>query len=97
MVDNTMQTIAVLLLETLLRGRHFPEDRQEIVPLLKELIRWLRATGVSNDVARRAYLIAFDLLKKMIATTNLDIFDPLQEDGRLHVKESAQGALQHRH
>jgi len=89
MVHNIMQSIVVLLLEISLRGRHFPEDRQEIIPPLKKLVRWLRAMRISNGVARRAYPIAFSLLKKMVARISIDISDLLQEDAELNFPGTA--------
>ncbi|KAI8937846.1 hypothetical protein NX059_005536 [Plenodomus lindquistii] len=91
MVHNIMQSIVVLLLEISLRGKHFPEDRHEIIPPLKKLIRWLRTMRVTNDVAGRAYPIAFNLLKKMVATIKIDISDLLQEDADLNATETVHG------
>ncbi|KAF2856860.1 hypothetical protein T440DRAFT_12250 [Plenodomus tracheiphilus IPT5] len=71
MVHNIMQSIVVLLLEISLSSKTFPEDRHEIIQPLKKLLRWVRAMRVSNDVAGRAYPIAFNLLKKMVATINI--------------------------
>lgn len=84
MVHNIMQSIVVLLLEISLRGKYFPEDRQEIIPPLKKLVRWLRTMRISNGVARRAYPIAFSLLKKMVAAISIDISDLVQEDAELN-------------
>lgn len=77
MVHNIMQSLVVLLLEISLRGKHFPQDRHKIIPSLKKLVRWLRAMRATNGVAKRAYSIAFSLLKKMVATISIVSFaDP---------------------
>ncbi|KAJ4326003.1 hypothetical protein N0V94_000368 [Neodidymelliopsis sp. IMI 364377] len=48
MVHVVMQALVVLLLEIVYEDMHFPEDRQEVVPSLKKLLRWLRVMRVNN-------------------------------------------------
>lgn len=71
MVHFLMQAVTVLLLEISYDAVQFPRDRQETIPSLKKLLRWLRAMRTNNPMARRAYQIAFDLLQKMVA--NIDV------------------------
>lgn len=70
-IHHIMQSLVILLLEVSQDATHFPDDRQDIIPPLKKLIRWLRTLRVNNGMAKRAYLIVFSLLKKLVTTINI--------------------------
>ncbi|KAF2691691.1 hypothetical protein K458DRAFT_325241 [Lentithecium fluviatile CBS 122367] len=63
-VHYIMQSFAVLMLEISYESA-FAGEGNETIPVIKKLIRCLRALRLSNGMARRAYSIAFDLLQKM--------------------------------
>jgi hypothetical protein len=71
MVHVIMQALVVLLLEVVLESMYFPDDRQEVIPSLKKLLRWLRIMRVNNKMAVRAYSISLGLLKKL--TSNIKV------------------------
>lgn len=51
-----------------------------MVPSLKKLVRWLRVMKTNNGMANRAYIIAMNLLQKLVIHINIDISDLLSED-----------------
>jgi hypothetical protein len=61
-----MQALTVLLLEISYEAIHFPQDRHEMVPSLKKLVRWLRVMKTNNGMANRAYIITMNLLQKLV-------------------------------
>ena len=71
MVHVVMQALVVLLLEIVLESIYFPNDRQEIIPSLKKLLRWLRIMRFNNSMAGRAYSISSALLKKLASTIKI--------------------------
>jgi hypothetical protein len=71
MVHVIMQALVVLLLEVVHEALHSPEGRQELVPSLKKLLRWLRVMRVSNRMAVRAYTISLSLFKKLVTTVKI--------------------------
>jgi len=83
MVHTIMQSIAVLLLEVSYHAGEFPEDRQEVLPPLKKLIRWLRTMRTRNKMAARAYGTVMDLLRKLNKTIAMNIPDLFQEDDEI--------------
>lgn len=76
MVHNIMQSLTVLLLEVSMEPAHFPQDRADIVPSLKKLVRWLRALRSTNGVAKRAYSIVLNLLKFLVTTISIVSWPP---------------------
>ncbi|KAH7078360.1 fungal-specific transcription factor domain-containing protein [Paraphoma chrysanthemicola] len=80
MVHTIMQSLVVLLLEVSYEAVFFPHDRQDVLPSLKKLVRWLRAMRTSNGMARRAYTLVVNLLKVQVTTIKMDIRDLLLED-----------------
>lgn len=74
MVHVIMQALVVLLLEVVLESTYFPDDRQEVIPPLKKLLRWLRIMRVNNRMAVRAYSISLGLLKKLASKINVVSF-----------------------
>ncbi|PVH93535.1 hypothetical protein DM02DRAFT_484054, partial [Periconia macrospinosa] len=62
-VHNLMQALIVLLLEMSYGTVHFPEDGEEILVSIKKLVRSLRRMGKNNQVAERAYTVAFQVLR----------------------------------
>ncbi|CAI6335861.1 unnamed protein product [Periconia digitata] len=78
-VHYIMQSLAILMLEIsydAVKG----SDMSETISAMKKLVRWLRALRGNNGMARRAYTIVLDLLRKMASNTQLDISDLLLED-----------------
>ena len=71
MVHYLTQAIAVLLLEVTCEAVHFPRDRQDMVPSLKKLLRWLRCMRKNNAMAVRAYSVSFSLLQKLVEHIHL--------------------------
>jgi hypothetical protein len=69
-VHYIMQSLAVLMLEISYDSFATP-DSNDAIPTIKKLIRWLRKLRASNGMAKRAYGIAFDLLRKMVVRTNI--------------------------
>jgi hypothetical protein len=66
-----MQALTVLLLEISYEAIHFPHDRQDMVPSLKKLVRWLRVMKTNNGMANRAYIITMNLLQKLVIHINI--------------------------
>ena len=69
-VHYIMQSLAVLMLDVSYGSEDAPEANESI-STIKKLIRWLRALRSNNGMARRAYALAFDLLKKMVIRINI--------------------------
>lgn len=65
MLHVIMQALMVLLLEIALESGHFPQDRQDIVPSVKKLLRWLRVMRVNNRMAIRAYSLSLGILNQL--------------------------------
>jgi hypothetical protein len=88
MVHVIMQALVVLLLEIVLESRYFPNDRQDVIPSMKKLLRWLRAMRVNNGMAVRAYSLSLGLLKKLASVikfvgqrfSHIDRFDNVHLD-----------------
>ncbi|KAF2106648.1 hypothetical protein BDV96DRAFT_457194, partial [Lophiotrema nucula] len=74
-VHNLMQALIVLIIELSYGTVHIPEGGQAILPSIKKLIRWLRAMSGNNQVAARAYCLAFDVLQKAASQLDADISD----------------------
>ena len=79
-VHNLMQALIVLLLEMSYGTTHLSGGDQEILISIKKLIRSLRTMGKNNQVAKRAYAVAFQVLRGMASKLNTDIFDLVWED-----------------
>ncbi|KAF2134944.1 hypothetical protein P153DRAFT_362657 [Dothidotthia symphoricarpi CBS 119687] len=62
-VHNTMQALAVLLLEMAFQGTQSKNNNAEIFACVKKLIRWLRAMRSNDAVAGRAYDVVWKILK----------------------------------
>ncbi|PVH92976.1 hypothetical protein DM02DRAFT_619579 [Periconia macrospinosa] len=77
-VHYIMQSLAILMLETY--DAVLGSERTETINSMKKLVRWLRALRENNGMARRAYTIVLDLLKKMVVETHVDISDLLDEE-----------------
>lgn len=77
---SLMQALTVLLLELSYGTVHFPEDGKEIVADIKILIRWLRKMKDTDQVAERAYKVAFGILQDLAPRMDVDISDLLHED-----------------
>ncbi|KAF2632592.1 hypothetical protein BU25DRAFT_453799 [Macroventuria anomochaeta] len=75
-----MQALGGLLLEIMLESKYFPDDRQDVIPSLKELLRQLRIMRVNNGMAVRTYFSLLGLTKKLASTTKFDITDLINED-----------------
>ncbi|KAF2034350.1 hypothetical protein EK21DRAFT_56709, partial [Setomelanomma holmii] len=71
MVHTIMQSLVILLLEISYEAVYFPQDRQDVLPSLKKLVRWLRAMRWSNGMARRAYTLVVNLLKVQVTTIKM--------------------------
>lgn len=68
MVHVIMQALVVLLLEIVLEAKYFPDDRLDVIPPLKKLLRWLRIMRMNNGMAVRAYSLSLALMKKLAST-----------------------------
>jgi hypothetical protein len=79
MAHHLMQALTVLLLELSQSTTDEPKD-QEILPKVKELIRWLRVLKMKDRVAGRAHESAFGILQRIGSRKNVDISDLLQEN-----------------
>lgn len=79
-VHNLMQALIVLLLEMSYGTTHLPGGDQEILISIKKLIRSLRTMGKNNQVAKRAYAVAFQVLRGMASKLDTDISDLVWED-----------------
>lgn len=71
LIHVIMQALAVLFLEVVLEERFFPDDRLEVVPPLKKLLRWLRIMRVNNQMAVRAYSLSLALMKRLASTLRI--------------------------
>ncbi|KAF2000680.1 hypothetical protein P154DRAFT_575736 [Amniculicola lignicola CBS 123094] len=81
-VHNIMQALTILMLEIAFEPASFPQDKQLMLPSLKKLVHWLREMGNNYTLAKRAYQIGFDLLKKTVANVDIDISDLIMADDR---------------
>jgi hypothetical protein len=71
MVHTIMQSLVILLLEISYDAVYFPQDRQDVMPSLKKLVRWLRSMRSSNGMARRAYTLVVNLLRVQVTTIKM--------------------------
>ncbi|KAH6622262.1 hypothetical protein C7974DRAFT_457309 [Boeremia exigua] len=74
-----MQALIVLLLELSFDAVHDPE-REEILPNVKKLIRWLRVLKRKDRVAGRAHDLGSGVLQSLASRLNIDLSDFLQEE-----------------
>lgn len=63
-VHYIMQSIAILMLD-ISYDVIVPDDSTETILALKKLVRWLRFLRQRNGMAKRAYSITLDLLRKL--------------------------------
>lgn len=70
-VHTIMQSLVILLLEVSYEAVYFPHDRQDVIPSLKKLVRWLRAMRSNNGMASRAYSLVINLLRVLITTIKM--------------------------
>ncbi|KAL5401958.1 hypothetical protein PMIN03_011084 [Paraphaeosphaeria minitans] len=80
LVHILMQALTVLLLEMSYGTVHLREDSEQIILSTKKLIRWLRAMKAGDQMAERAYTLAFGILMKLAPRIKADISDLLEED-----------------
>ncbi|KAF2187211.1 hypothetical protein K469DRAFT_738344 [Zopfia rhizophila CBS 207.26] len=80
LVHNLMQALTVLLLEMSYGTVHFHPNGEEILFSVKKLIRWLRAMKENNQMAERAYAMAFGILQRLAPRVDANISDLLRED-----------------
>ncbi|KAF2634808.1 hypothetical protein P280DRAFT_523786 [Massarina eburnea CBS 473.64] len=80
MVPSIMQALIVLLLELSYDTVHFPEDGKEILPSIRKLIHCLRTMAKNNEIAERAYVMAFRVLRGLAQRHNADISDLIRKD-----------------
>jgi hypothetical protein len=78
-----MQALTVLLLELSFATVNLPQDGEEILSSAKKLIRWLRTMKANNEIADRAYTIAFGIFQKLAPRVSVDISDLLREDAAI--------------
>ncbi|KAF2196678.1 hypothetical protein GQ43DRAFT_476103 [Delitschia confertaspora ATCC 74209] len=79
-IHYMMQAIAVFLTEMSYGNIHLKMKEKDLNPYLKKLIRWLREMGGNNEVAHKAYKVAFVNLKAVAEKGRVEISDLLQED-----------------
>lgn len=75
-IHHIMQSLTVLFLEMTNKASNFSLDQNRVVPALKKQIRWLRAMRSNNMMAKRAYTLVFDLVKKLVHTVDIVRIQP---------------------
>jgi hypothetical protein len=89
MVHVIMQSLLILLLEVTRTPSDFPEDRQDIRPYIVKMVDWLRIMRRKNGMAKRAYSIVLDLMRKV--ASSISIVSALVSS----LLQSVSGASQH--
>lgn len=80
LVYSLMKALTVLLLKMSYGTVYLQEDSEQILLSVKKLIRWLRAIKESDQIAKRAYTLAFGILRKLAPRIKADISNLLKED-----------------
>ncbi|KAF1983889.1 hypothetical protein K402DRAFT_307080, partial [Aulographum hederae CBS 113979] len=73
LIHMFMQAASILMLELTLQGVHLHEAVNNLVPMMKRLMIWLRDMGRDNHAAEKAYRIAFGVLRKVAPAVKIDI------------------------
>jgi hypothetical protein len=79
LVHFLVQALVVLLFEISYGTVHFSEQTEEILPSAKKIIRWLRSLSKTDQIAERAYVLLFDVLRELAPQIEADITDILSE------------------
>ena len=74
-----MQAITTLLI-TLSCGKHFEKFHATSVACSRKLIHWLRGMSVTNDVARRAYTILYNIVTTSESPAFAEIVDVFTDE-----------------
>jgi hypothetical protein len=69
-----MQAITTLLV-TLSCGKYFEKFHDDSVACSRKLIRWLRGMSVTNDIAQRAYMVLYNIVKTSDSPAFAEIVD----------------------
>jgi hypothetical protein len=74
-----MQAITTLLV-ALSCGKHFEKFHKSSVACSRKLIRWLRAMGATNDIAKRAYVVLYSMIKTSDSPTWAELVDMFPDE-----------------
>jgi hypothetical protein len=74
-----MQAITTLLV-TLSCGKHFEKFQVNSVACSRKLIHWLRGMSITNDVAHRAYMVLYSIVKTSDSSAFADFVDMFTDD-----------------
>ncbi|CAI6338157.1 unnamed protein product [Periconia digitata] len=79
-VHNLMQALVVLMLEMSYCSAHFSREGKQILAPIKKLLHWLRIMSIRDDIADRAYNMAFGVLQGLASKLNVDVSEFIRED-----------------
>ncbi|KAH9861476.1 hypothetical protein J1614_011223 [Plenodomus biglobosus] len=89
-VHIIMQSLAALLLETVIRGKNAKgETNHYHIGCIRKLIRWLRAMGAHDEVAERAHHVILKILNSFDASLQSQATEILAEDVEDHDHDHA--------
>ncbi|KAF2870977.1 fungal-specific transcription factor domain-containing protein [Massariosphaeria phaeospora] len=83
LTHNLMQALTILLLEVSHSTITIVDRGEEALSAIKRLIRWLREMKTTDQIAERAYTMAFGILQRLADPVKSNISDLLREDAAI--------------